>query len=56
MDITTCNTEEPQQKYHTGTVSNLFIAGVVGLRGGRGELGSGSCPLGGEVPFESFFR
>ena len=32
MDITTCNTEEPQQKYHPGTVSYRL------LLGGGGEL------------------
>ena len=25
MDITTCNIEEPQQKYHLGTVSNRLL-------------------------------
>ena len=25
MDITTCNIEEPQQKYRLGTISNLAV-------------------------------
>ena len=36
-DITTCNTEEPQQKYRLGTVSYRLL--------GRGVTGSEPHPL-----------